>query len=137
MEAGRVEIHLGSVASLPFPDRTFDALTAVETHYYWRDLPANLREILRVLKPGRSFALIAEIHRDGWWSALYSLPMLLIRARHLSDAEHRELLEQAGFTETSTVHRPGKSWICALGRRSSDPEVRNGKSSSPMGREWI
>jgi ubiquinone/menaquinone biosynthesis C-methylase UbiE len=36
---------------LLFPDRTFDMVTAVEMHDYWPDLPANVREILRVLKP--------------------------------------------------------------------------------------
>jgi ubiquinone/menaquinone biosynthesis C-methylase UbiE len=117
IEAGRVEIHLGSVAALPFPDRTFDVVTAVETHYYWPNLPANLREVLRVLKPGGTFALIAETHRNGWLGALYAVPMMLIRAAHLSDAEHRELLTQAGFTQVSTMHVPGKNWICALGRR--------------------
>jgi ubiquinone/menaquinone biosynthesis C-methylase UbiE len=52
IEAGRVQIVLGSVAALPFSDGTFDIVTAVETHYYWPNLPANVREILRVLKPG-------------------------------------------------------------------------------------
>ena len=63
--AGRVHIEEGSVAALPFPDGTFDVVTAVETHYYWPDLPANVREILRVLKPGGMFALIAETYRGG------------------------------------------------------------------------
>lgn len=47
------------MAALPFPDRSFDVVTVVETHYYWPDLPASLREILRVLEPGGTFALIA------------------------------------------------------------------------------
>jgi SAM-dependent methyltransferase len=117
IEAGRVQIQLGSVAALPYPDLTFDVVTAVETHYYWPDLPANLREVLRVLKPRGTFALIAETHRDGCLGALDAVPMRLILATHLSDAEHRELLAQAGFTEVSTMHLPGRSWICALGRR--------------------
>ena len=117
IEAGRVQIQLGSVAALPFPDRMFDVVTAVETHYYWPDLPGNLQEVLRVLKPGGTFSLIAETHRDGWLGALYAVPMWLIRAAHLSDAEIRDLLAQAGFSEVSTMHLPGKSWICALGRR--------------------
>ena len=55
IEAGRVRIEQGSVAALPFPDGAFDIVTAVETHYYWPDLEANLREILRVLsRVGRS-----------------------------------------------------------------------------------
>ena len=115
--SGRVQIQLGSVANLPFPDRTFDAVTAVETHYYWPDLPANVREVFRVVKPGGTFALIAETYRGGWLGTLYRVPMALLRAAHLSDAEHRDLLTQAGFAEVQTKHTPGKNWICAVGQR--------------------
>jgi ubiquinone/menaquinone biosynthesis C-methylase UbiE len=117
IEAGRVQIEQGSVAALPFPDRTFDIVTAVETHYYWPDLQANVREILRVLKPGGTFALIAETYRGGPLRLLYGIVMRLLRAAFLSDAEHRDLLSEAGFTEVATKHLAGKNWICATGRR--------------------
>ena len=113
---GRVQIQHGSVAALPFPDRAFDIVTAVETHYYWPDLPANVREILRVLKPGGAFVLIAETYRGGPLRFLYAIVMPLLRAAFLSDAEHRALLSEAGFTDVATHHRPGKNWICATGR---------------------
>jgi ubiquinone/menaquinone biosynthesis C-methylase UbiE len=119
IEAGRVQIEQGSVAALPFPDRAFDVVTAVETHYYWPDLPANVREVLRVIKPGGTFALIAETYRGGPFRLLYGIVMPLLRAAFLSDAEHRDLLTQAGFTEVATLHVPGKNWICATGRRPS------------------
>jgi ubiquinone/menaquinone biosynthesis C-methylase UbiE len=117
IKAGRVQIEQGSVAALPFPDRTFDVVTAVETHYYWPDLPANVREVLRVLKPGGTFALIAETYRGGPFRLVYGIVMPLLRAAFLSDAEHRDLLTQAGFTEVATQHVSGKNWICATGRR--------------------
>ena len=115
--AGRVQIEQGSVAALPFPDGTFDVVTAIETHYYWPDLPANVREILRVLRPGGTFALIAETYRGGPLRLIYSMVMPLLRAAYLSDEEHRDLLTQAGFIEVATMHRPGKNWICASGRK--------------------
>jgi len=117
--AGRVQIQLGTVSALPFPERHFDVVTAVETHYYWPDLPADLSEVLRVVKPGGTFALIAETHRDGLAGVLYALPMLLIRAAFLSEAEHRTLLVNAGFTEVTVYRPPGQSWICAVGRRQA------------------
>ncbi len=115
--AGRVQIARGSVAALPFPDRTFDIVTAVETHYYWPNLPANVREISRVLKPGGTFALIAETYRGGPLRLLYGIAMPLLGGAFLSDAEHRDLLTQAGLTAVATTHLPGKNWICATGRR--------------------
>jgi ubiquinone/menaquinone biosynthesis C-methylase UbiE len=119
IETGRVQIEQGSVAALPFSDRTFDIVTAVETHYYWPDLPANVREILRVLKPGGTFVLIAETYRGGPFRLVYGIVMPLLRAAFLSDAEHRDLLTQAGFAEVTTEHVSGKNWVCAKGRRLS------------------
>src|SRR5579864_470360 len=52
IDAGRVEIQEGSVSHLPFADDMFDLVTAVETHFWWPDLPADMLEVLRVLKPG-------------------------------------------------------------------------------------
>jgi ubiquinone/menaquinone biosynthesis C-methylase UbiE len=115
--AGRVQIEQGSVAALPFPDSTFDVITAVETHYYWPDLSANVREVLRVLKPGGVFVLIAETYRGGPFRLIYGIVMPLLRAAFLSDEEHRALLTQAGFTDVATKHVSGKNWICATGRR--------------------
>lgn len=119
IEAGRVRIEQGSVAALPFPDRRFDIVTAVETHYYWPELPANVREILRVLKPGGTFALVAETYRGGPSRWLYGIAMPLLGAAFLSDKEHKDLLMQAGFTEIATMHRSRTNWICATGRRPS------------------
>ena len=53
IERGPVDISEGVVSSLPFADHTFELVTAVETHYYWPDLPGDVREVMRVLKLGR------------------------------------------------------------------------------------
>jgi ubiquinone/menaquinone biosynthesis C-methylase UbiE len=119
IEAGRVQIDQGSVASLPFPDGTFDIVTGIETHYYWPDLPSNVQEIKRVLKPGGSFMLIAETYRGGPLRFLYALIMPLLGAAFLSDQEHRDLLIQAGFIDVTTEHLRGKNWILASGRKQS------------------
>jgi ubiquinone/menaquinone biosynthesis C-methylase UbiE len=117
IESGRVHIEQGSVTSLRFPDRTFDVVTAVETHYYWPDLPRSMQEIFRVLKPGGTFVLIAETYRGGPLRLLYGMIMPLVRAAFLTDAQHRDLLAQAGFTDVTTKHIAGKNWISAIGRR--------------------
>src|SRR5262245_28604788 len=89
---GRVDIRQGSVSNLPFPEGTFDLVTAVETHYYWPNLPADLREVLRVLKPGGQLILIAETYRKMRFDALVWPIMKLLRAHYLTAPEHQELL---------------------------------------------
>lgn len=115
--AGRVDIQQAAVSKLPFTDAQFDLATAVETHYYWPDPVADLREILRVLKPGGRICLIAEVYRGETLSALLQPVMKLLGARYLTVEEHRELLAAAGCTEIAIDTAPGKGWICAVGRK--------------------
>ena len=117
VEAGRVEIHQASVAQLPFPDGSFDLVTAVETHYYWPDLPANTREILRVLKPGGTLALIAEAYRGGPNDLGHRVVMAPLRAKLLSVEQHRELLAAAGFTNVQVDEERGHGWLCVTGTK--------------------
>ena len=114
--AGHVTIEPGSVNALPFPDATFDLVTAVETHYYWPDLEANLREVLRVLKPGGTLALIAETVRDRQKNPLYFVVMPILGAAHLTIADHENVLTRAGFGDVAVDTR-ANGWMCATGRR--------------------
>ena len=50
-------IVVGDVAALPFVDHAFDAVLSVNTVYFWRDLPAALLEIRRVMAPGGHLVL--------------------------------------------------------------------------------
>ncbi|MBI3450134.1 MAG: class I SAM-dependent methyltransferase [Acidobacteria bacterium] len=118
IEEGRVDVRHASVSSLPFPDGTFDVVTAVETHYYWPDPVADMREILRVLKPGATLVMIAETYRGGRLGALYQLPMKLLRATYLSVDEHRELFSRAGFSGIEMFEERARGWLCAVARRT-------------------
>jgi len=117
IEAGRVEIQPGSVSQLPFPERSFDLVTAVETHYYWPDLNADLREVLRVLKPGGRVVLIAETYKGRSMDFIYRPAMMLLQANYLSVDEHRNLLVAAGYSEVVVHEERRKGWICAVGIR--------------------
>jgi SAM-dependent methyltransferase len=117
--AGRVDIQLGSVSRLPFADATFDLVTAVETHYYWPNLGEDLREVLRVLKPGGSLVLIAETYKGQAFGLAVRLPMMLLRAKYLTVDEHREAFTAAGFRDLSVSVERWKGWICVVGKRAA------------------
>jgi len=114
--AGHVAVERGSVSALPFTDRTFDVVTAIETHYYWPNLEGSLREILRVLKPGGTFALIAETVKDRQPNPLYRIAMPLLGATYLTTNEHTNLLRRAGFVDV-VVDTRAIGWICATAKR--------------------
>lgn len=117
---GRVEVLLGSVSHLPFADRMFDLTTAVETHYYWPDLNADMQEVLRVFKPGGTLLIIAEAYKGGKYDQLLQrLEELrgVMNYAHLSVSEHRELFSKAGYSEVGVFEEYDKGWICAIGRK--------------------
>jgi ubiquinone/menaquinone biosynthesis C-methylase UbiE len=118
--AGHVEILSGSASRVPFPDQMFDLVTAVETHYYWPDLNADMREVLRVLKPGGTFIIIAEAYKGGKHDRLLQrLEKLkaLMTYTHLTASEHSELLSKAGYTDVLVSEEYDKGWICAIGKK--------------------
>jgi ubiquinone/menaquinone biosynthesis C-methylase UbiE len=121
IEQGQVEIHEGSVLKLPFQTGTFSLVTAVETHFWWADIPAGMREILRVLKPAGMLLIVAEIYK-GAQSKMAKLvekhaPRSGIKV--LSPDEHRALFSDAGYIDIQIITEPAKGWICAMGKKPS------------------
>jgi len=112
IEAGHVIIQKASVSQLPFPDNTFDLVTAIETQYYWPDLNGDMREILRVLKPAGRLAVIAEMYKGGRYDRLKWPVMWFLRSSHLSVSDHRELFSTTGYENAEIFEEPNKGWIC-------------------------
>jgi ubiquinone/menaquinone biosynthesis C-methylase UbiE len=123
IEAGRVEIREASVSQLPFSADAFDVVTAVETHFWWPDVPADMREILRVLKPRGTLIIIAEIYKGAntTTAKLAEKYLPLSGMALLSVNEHRELFAKAGYSDIQIIDEPGKGWICGIGKKSSVP----------------
>jgi ubiquinone/menaquinone biosynthesis C-methylase UbiE len=62
---GRVHVEQASMSQLPFADDKFDLVTAIETQYYWPNLRDDMKEILRVLKPGGRLLVAAENYKGA------------------------------------------------------------------------
>jgi len=116
--SGRVAVQEATVSRMPFADGAFDLITAIETHYYWPDLPNDLREARRLLKPHGRLVIIAEAYKGRRMDWLYRPVMrLLLRATYLSVDEHRAALIEAGFVAVEVYIEPSRGWICAVGMR--------------------
>jgi len=117
----RVEIRQGSVSQLPYLDAEFDLVTAVETLFFWPDMPADMREVFRVIKPGGMFIMIAEVYKgmrtkSGKHFEQYAPVMGMTL---LTVDEHRHLFESVGFSRVSVSEDAAKGWICATGIKSA------------------
>jgi ubiquinone/menaquinone biosynthesis C-methylase UbiE len=119
IDMARVEVREASVSRLPFSDGAFDVITAVETHFWWPALPTDLREVLRVLKPGGRLILIAEVYKGS--GAFTSRAMERYSEKTgmalLSVEEHRGVLTNAGYAGIQVITEPRKGWICCIGSK--------------------
>ena len=117
MKIGRVEIGHASVSQLPFAGGMFDLITAVETHFWWPDLPGDLREVFRVLKPGGTLVVIAEVYKGAntTMARLCEKYAPLTGMALLTIEEHREMLANAGYSDVQVTTDPGKGWLCCTG----------------------
>jgi SAM-dependent methyltransferase len=128
IEAGRLNIRQASVSDLPFAANTFNLVTAIETQYYWPDLPNDMREILRVLKPGGTLAVVAETYKGGSRDVVLGTAMRLFGSPSLGVKEHRELFLQAGYTDVEVFEERKKGWICVTGKKPA-PQATNARET--------
>ena len=105
----QVFVTQGSAEKLPYEDNKFDLVTAVETVYFWPDLPNCLKEVRRVVKPGGRFAIMVEVlENDSVWTDVVD------GMTAYSPEQLKEMLEGAGFAKTE-LHRRKPSYSTIIG----------------------
>src|SRR5262249_60249934 len=114
---GRVETRQAAVSGLPFSAGLFDVVRAVETPYFWPALPADMREVLRVLKPGGTLVILAEAYKGGKHDQWLQKVAELTKMVFLTAEEHRDLCSNAGYSDVRVMERPDKGWIGEIGRK--------------------
>jgi len=107
----QVFVCQGSAEKLPYEDNKFDLVTAVETVYFWPNLPSCLQEVNRVLKPGGRFVIMVEVvDNNSKWTDLVE-GMTAYQPREL-----QAMLNEAGFVHT-VVYRKRPSYATIIGIR--------------------
>ena len=136
IELGRVEIRQASVSNLPFADNGFDLVTAVETHFWWQDIGAGMREIFRVLKAGGRMLMVAEFYNGGRHAKYADRLSRWTTMAILDVDQHKALFSSAGFTDVQIVEERTKGWICGMGtkpggRTNAEADERSRPSRGP------
>jgi ubiquinone/menaquinone biosynthesis C-methylase UbiE len=115
VSSGRAEIRQGSVSENPWPDNTFDIVTAFETVYFWPDFVNDLREIRRVLKPGGVFFICNEMNKPEEGKTPYQFWIDMLDLKTYTARDFQKLLTEAGFIDIEIVPK-GKTGVCVTAR---------------------
>lgn len=96
-----IEIRQGTAHALPFEDASYDAVVSRYSAHHWRDLPAALKEIYRVLKPDGKLCFIDIAGGPEPLLDTYIQAIEVLRdPSHVRDYTEKEwlaLCEDAGF----------------------------------------
>jgi ubiquinone/menaquinone biosynthesis C-methylase UbiE len=95
----RATFVVGDSEHLPYPDRSFDAVTCSHSFHHYPKQSAVVTEFARVLKP-HGVLLLADANRDCLWGwALFDgyVNWLEGGVSHCSARQFRDLLAEAGF----------------------------------------
>jgi len=93
---GNIEFQVASAEHLQFSDGEFTHAFSMESLYYYQDIPAALREILRTLAPGGLFVAVVDLYQENVPSHQW-VEQLQVPVQLLSIAQYRSLFETAGF----------------------------------------
>ena len=105
----QVFVTLGSAEKLPYEDGKFNLVTAVETVYFWPNLPNCLQEVRRVLKSGGKFAILVEVvDSDSKWTNVVE------GMTAYSPEDLKKLLDEAGLTQKE-IHRKKPTYATIIG----------------------
>lgn len=108
----QVFVSQGSAEKLPYEDGKFNLVTAVETVYFWPNLPNCMKEVNRVLKKGGKFAIMVEVvDGDSMWTNVVE------GMTAYSPEELKTMLADAGFIQTE-IHRKKPSYATIFGIKS-------------------
>lgn len=104
---GRLHLELGDCCQLRYEDSFFDAVTSVNTVYFWNNTLKGMEEICRTLKPGGVFYNV--VYTKEW---LQKLSYTKKGFRFFEPEELIKLGKQAGFSEVA-IHEiaKGKSFM--------------------------
>lgn len=98
LQVGRLHLEIGDCCNLAFADESFDAVTSVNTVYFWDDTVKGLAEIRRCLATGGLFVNV--VYTKEW------LNRTKMAEKGFKKFERAELVEfgrQAGFEHIETV----------------------------------
>jgi SAM-dependent methyltransferase len=104
------------VSENPWPDNSFDIVTAFETICFWPDFAKDLREVRRVPKPGGCFFICNEMSVPEQGEAPYQFWIKALNLKTCTASGFQKYLTEAGFVGVN-VTAEGRCRMCVNAKK--------------------
>ncbi len=113
IRAGQMDLKQGDVASVPYPDQSFDRAFSLHSIYFWDNPLDSVKELRRVLKPGGLLAITIQ-PKDKWSAGQQRASGL---RKLYFGADLVSMFAEAGLRDVSVEvpSEPDKPLECVLG----------------------
>lgn len=113
---GKIDAQVASAGEIPFPEETFDLITAVETYFFWPDLEKDLAHAASRLKRGGVMMVVSEQYPDGKNDRKLAEACKKYHMNVLPNEQVAALMEKAGL-KTQTYTDADKNWVAFVGTK--------------------
>jgi ubiquinone/menaquinone biosynthesis C-methylase UbiE len=92
IECGRVILRQAGAEAIPWPDRAFDGIVAVNSIQFWQPLDAAIGEVARILRPSGAFVAVTHdwaIEKKSLITEWVEMLFELLLTHGFSSSSHR------------------------------------------------
>ena len=111
---GKVDVQVASAENVPFPEKSMDLITGIETYFFWPNLEQTIAHVASRLKEGGILCIISEQYftdenREKMNEACAKYHMKLVENDVMLS-----FMEAAGL-KTQMILNEDKGWVTYLG----------------------
>ncbi|MBP5394758.1 MAG: methyltransferase domain-containing protein [Candidatus Methanomethylophilaceae archaeon] len=117
-DIGGLDVRKASVSDLPFDDGSFQLITAVETYFFWPDLPGDIMSAARCLAPGGVMMIVAETYLHPGLSEHHRQEIAEHRLNIIPNEDMLKLMDSAGMDARFQVLEEN-DWVVFIGVKRS------------------
>lgn len=111
-----LDVRVASVSDIPYADGMFQIVTAVETYFFWPDLPSDLVSAARCIRTGGTILVVSEMYPHPDFDEANSKYIEAYGMNIIGNDEMLSLLDAAGFdAECRTLEE--KNWVAFIGKK--------------------
>jgi ubiquinone/menaquinone biosynthesis C-methylase UbiE len=114
------EIKQSSVSNIPYNESAFNIVTAFETVYFWPDIKNDVKEVLRVLKPGGTFFICNATTGLNNEKSSNEYFIKILDLKIYSQEDFNDILTGNGFVDIKINLSKDKKLICITAKKKID-----------------